>query len=403
MGTRVVLTAAVIAALTSTSVSAASGPDAGFGTEGKVVTPLPDQSSFVNALALQRDGKIVAAGLAWNEQTESSNLVVARYGADGVLDPGFGTGGIAMAAGGLPWSVALQANGRILVGGAGISRYLADGRPDRTFGLDGHVATGFEVMRVLPGHTWITVVGTKWRGADATLVLARYRLNGTRNSSFGKSGFVRLSGFSATAAAPSPGGKIVVSDPRFAVDCSQGCVDPPIDIRLLRFLPDGKLDRSFGGDGIVVWRARPHSGGFRSLAVQPDGKILVGGYGGGFHLVRFRADGSLDRSFGQGGVVVEFLGAGIRALAVDPVQRTIVAVGSSNDVADFVVARFCGRGCGPYPAGHLDPAFGVVVTDFGARDTPWTSAIQPDGAIVVAGETGRSLLTDVDFALARYR
>jgi uncharacterized delta-60 repeat protein len=288
------------------------------------------------------------------------------------------------------------------VGGAGLSRFLANGRADSTFGVDGHVATGFEVRRVLPGRTSITAVGTKRRGTDTTLILARYRLNGTRDPSFGARGFVRRPGFSATAAAPAPGGKIVVSDPLFAVDCSQGCVDPPVNIRLLRFLPDGRLDRTFGGDGIVVWRARPHSGGFRSLAVQPDGKILVGGYGGGFHLVRFRTDGSLDTTFGQEGVAVEPIGAGIRALAVDP-SGNVVAVGSSTYLEDFVVARFCGRPCGSYAAGHLDPAFGVVVTDFGARDTPWTNAIQPDGAIVVAGETGRSLLTDVDFALARYR
>jgi uncharacterized delta-60 repeat protein len=396
------MTAAVIAALTATSVSAASGPDPGFGTDGKVVTPFPGQSSFVNALALQRDGKIVAAGLAWNAQTESSNLVVARYGADGKLDAGFGTNGITSAAGDRPSSIALQGNGRILVGGYGLTRYLPDGRPDTTFGRNGLVATRFVVSRVLARRDGITAVGTRGGGPNGTLVLARYRMDGTLDRSFGTRGVVTKARFRAAAAAPTSGGKIVVSSPRSLVDCEQGCVDPPAEIRLARFLPSGRLDPAFGGDGIVAWRALPHSGGFQSLAVQPDGKILVGGYGGGFHLVRFRADGSLDTSFGQGGVVAEFLGAGIRALAVDR-GGNIVAAGSSTYLEDFVVARFCGRPCGPYGAGHLDPAFGVVQTDFGARENPWAVATQPDGAIVVAGETGRSLLNDVDFALARYR
>jgi uncharacterized delta-60 repeat protein len=399
---RLALTAAVSAALMTTSVAAASGPDPGFGTDGKVVTTFPDRSSSIAALALQRDGKILASGLAWNAETEVSSLVVARYGADGKLDVGFGTNGVTAASGNWPSSIAVQGDGRILVGGSGLTRYLANGRPDATFGRDGHVATRFVVARVLAGRKWITAVGTRGGGPNSTLYLARYRLDGTLDRGFGTRGLVTRARFWTAAAAPTSGGKIVVSSTRLLIDCEQGCVDPPVEIRLARFLPTGRLDRTFGGDGIVAWRALPRSGGFRSLAVQPDGKILVGGYGGGFHLVRFRADGSLDTSFGQEGVVVEAIGAGIRALAVDPAGN-IVAAGSSSDLEDFVVARFCGRPCGPYAAGHLDPAFGAVVTDFGARENPWAVAVQPDGAILAAGETGRSLLTDVDFALARYR
>jgi len=399
---RVVLTVALIAAFASTSVSAASGPDAGFGTEGKVVTTFPDRSSSVFALALQPDGKILAAGMAWNRQTEASGGVLVRYDAGGKLDPGFGASGIATGAGDWPRSVAVQRNGRILVGSYGLTRYLPDGRPDATFGRDGHVTTRFVVARVLAGRKWITAVGTRGGGPNGTFFLARYRMDGTLDRSFGTRGLVTRARFPVAAAAPSSGGKIVVSSSRLLVDCDQGCVDPPVEIRLARFLPTGRLDRTFGGDGIVAWRALPHAGGFQSLAVQPDGKILVGGYGGGFHLVRFRADGSLDTSFGREGVAVESIGAGIRALAVDP-QGKIVAAGPSTYLEDFVVARFCGRPCSSDAAGHLDPAFGVVVTDFGARENPWAVAIQPDGAVLAAGETGRSLLTDVDFALARYR
>lgn len=398
------------------SVAAAGGaPDPTFGAEGKVTTTFADRSSSVWALALQRDGKIVAVGTAGSEDEEVGGLALARYHMDGSPDTSFGLDGKVLADAGAGQTVAVQADGKLVVGGDDrLVRFLPDGRLDRSFGTDGTVRTGFRMVRVVLARKGIVAVGIRASGLvqNGVLVLARYRPDGTLDPGFGTQGVIRRPGYRPVAAAPGPGGKIVVSSPRIVnPECgsADGCVDPDIDIRLLRYLPDGRLDRTFGNRGIVVRRARPHSTGLSALAVQPSGKILVGGHGHAddaccFMVVRFNADGSIDRGFGRAGtgVAVASVGFGIRALAADP-WGGIVAAGASMNLADFVVARFCTRGCGRFPAGELDSLFGSVTTDFGAYETPWAVAVQADGAVVAAGQTGRGLFVDTDFALVRYR
>jgi uncharacterized delta-60 repeat protein len=404
---KVVVAAAALALLLPTTAPAAS-LDPGFGAAGIVVTVfgVGDRSSNVNALAVQRDGKIVAAGMAWSVEEKLNGIALARYNADGSLDVDFGADGTVMTDAGDAQSVALQADGKLLLGGDVLARYQANGRPDPTFGIGGTVATDLGIVRVIATRKGIFAVGRKVVGKKDVLVLVRYRFDGTLDRRFGKRGIVTRVGYGPLAAAPAPGGKIVVLSPRVLnPDCGSppGCVNPDIDIRLLRYLPDGRLDRSFGGDGIVVKRARSHSTGLRALAVQPDGKIIVGGHGhalsgnapSAFMLVRFREDGNLDRSFGDSGVAIGEVGFGIRALAVDRTGR-IIAAGASENLQDFVVARFT-------PRGQLDAGFGAVTTDFGAYETPWAVAVQPDGAVVAAGQTGTGLLKETNFAVARYR
>jgi uncharacterized delta-60 repeat protein len=115
----------------------------------------------------------------------------------------------------------------------------------------------------------------------------------------------------------------------------------------------------------------------------------------GFALVRLRRDGSLDRTFGNGGIAVSNVGFGVHALALDRRGR-IVTVGRTTSLLDFVAARFL-------PDGRLDRSFATTVTDFGGTDTPFELALQPDGKIVAvgaAGTPGTSLVGDV--AVARY-
>lgn len=415
MRARTPAAAAIVATLlVSAPLAGAGEPDPGFGTDGKVVTSYAERSSSVWAVALQRDGKILAAGAAWSEDDEDvGGVALSRYNPDGSLDVGFGIGGTVTTDAGYAQAVAIQSDGKILVGGGGLARYTRDGALDTTFGAGGMVDTAFTVVRVIGTRRGILAVGTRGEGRKSTLVLARYRLDGRLDGRFGKRGVVTRAGYGPLAAAPAPGGKVVALSPRAVnPECASpsGCVNPDIDIRLLRFLPDGRLDRTFGGSGIVVRRARAHSTGLRALAVQPDGKVVVGGHGHaapevtqGFMLVRFREDGAIDRTFGDGtGVAVADVGFGTRALAVDP-RGDIVAAGASMNLQDFVVTRFCGRACGRWPAGALDETFGVVTTDFGAYETPWAVVVQSDGAVVAAGQTGTGLLVGTDFALARYR
>ena len=170
----------------------------------------------------------------------------------------------------------------------------------------------------------------------------------------------------------------------------------------------GSVDTSFGG-GVQTTPV-----GFEdyanAVAVQPDGKVVVAGSssnnaGTFVTLVRYGRDGGLDPSFGTGGKLVTPVGANndtALALAVQADGR-IVVVGSTAQAAtgqDFLVLRYLADGT-------LDPSFGAggkVITSFSNdADRALAVAIQPDGKIVVGGESQSGASTSgVDFALARY-
>jgi uncharacterized delta-60 repeat protein len=175
------------------------------------------------------------------------------------------------------------------------------------------------------------------------------------------------------------------------------------DFIIARYKEDGSLDQSFGLGGHVIMDL---GGGevARSLAIQPDGKILVGGYGGhrtqltdDLMVVRFDGEGHLDQSFGTDGVVLSDVGGNDigRSVAVQPDGKVLLAGFTEDGVtSDFVLARYL-------PGGSLDPGFaigGIVITDFGGWDEGRGLSLERDGRILVAGMTN----ANEDFALARY-
>ena len=161
----------------------------------------------------------------------------------------------------------------------------------------------------------------------------------------------------------------------------------------------GFLDPSFDGDGRVVRAA----GSGEAVAVQSDGKVVTAGAinapGGGFDFLvaRYNADGSLDISFGQGGIVRSDFGGTsdiARAVAIQADGRIVVA-GSAG--RDFALARYSVQG-------SPDPTFGdngLVTTAIGISDAVLDIAIQADGKIVAAGSSSAAP-GESTFALARY-
>lgn len=186
-------------------------------------------------------------------------------------------------------------------------------------------------------------------------------------------------------------GKIVVAGYTYG--------DGVADFALVRYMPDGNLDASFGTAGRVTTDMGSRNDVLRSLIIQPDGKIVAGGTGQtGFALVRYNYDGSLDASFGNNGKVISIIGnySSLYSIELQP-DGKIVAVGytSSNSFAnDLALARY-------NMDGSLDASFGasgIVITDFsGDNDVGQDIAIQTDGKIVVVGSFGGA-----DFALVRY-
>jgi uncharacterized delta-60 repeat protein len=361
-GVRGLLSGAVVALLLTAPVPASAAPgdlDPVFGTGGKVTTDFGGGFADAYAVARQRDGKIVAVG--HTTVAVGDDFALARYRPDGSLDTTFGVGGTVttdfFGVFDHANAVAIQRDGRIVAAGSAFSGSLP-GRDD--------------------------------------FALARYRTDGSLDPSFGVGGKVTtsISQFSrAWAVAVQRDGRILAAgfaSGRFA---------------LARYTRDGTLDPSFGTAGIVTTDVPGGDEEIFGLAVQREGRIVVAGFASGdFALARYRPDGTLDPSFGTGGIVTTDFGgfAYASAVALQPGGR-IVAVGRAVSTAipgddDFALARY-------RRDGTLDATFGTdgrVTTDFGGVDEAFAVGLQRNGRIVAAGTT-YSGSTNNDFALARYR
>ncbi|MFY0615440.1 MAG: hypothetical protein JXQ99_28180 [Hyphomicrobiaceae bacterium] len=309
-------------------------------------------------------------------------------------------------------SVAVQADGKILVAGASdgnfaLVRYNSDGSLDSSFDFDGvatidfggYADTGFGVTVQTDGK--ILVAGQGNGGASFDFALARYNADGTLDTSFDFDGVVTTdistnSVDVARSVAVQVDGKILVAG---------ASVGGGSQFALARYNADGSLDTSFDSDGIVTTGFGSSNDQGASVTVQDDGKMLVAGHstlgGGGFNfaLARYNADGSPDVSFDFDGAATTNIGASFdqgRSVTVQADGKILVAgiadTGGGN--FDFALARYNADG-------SLDPSFdtdGIVTTDIAVSsfDQGQSVALQADGKILVAGTSAG------DFALARY-
>jgi uncharacterized delta-60 repeat protein len=327
--------------------------DPSFGSGGIVVTPLSDALDMASDVLVQRDGRILVAGLSVGSHQD---IAVVRYRADGRLDRSFGTGGVVVTdvAGGADSAggVAVQRDGRIVVGGSvspsptggsaiGVARYLPDGRPDPSFGDGGLVVVGSGGPALggddvaVDGAGRIVVAGSSLDG----LLAARLLADGTPDPSFGGGDGLAPASFgrftSAGGLALGPDGTIVLA--------GQVIVDTrgPWRVGVARLLADGSLDPSFGTAGTVTTEVTGRDGA-NDVLVQPGGSVLaVGEAQGEVLLVRYTAAGGLDPAFGGGDGVAtagtpEGADAG-RGAALHPGHRVVVGGTFGGDVA---VARF---------------------------------------------------------------
>jgi len=386
--------------------------DPSFGSGGIVTTTLGSGSSQAEALAVQPDGKILAGGdtLVGSEE----EFALARYNADGTLDTSFGTGGKVTTAIGqsdLMFALLLQPDGKIVAAGGSydgsaydfaLVRYNPDGTLDTSFGGGGKVVTpiaasggGEAAAIVLQTDGKLVVGGSSHDSSD--FVIVRYNPDGTLDSGFGTGGIVMTLAGYVRALALQPDGKIVA-----AGGC---CVSTP-KVALARYNTDGSLDTSFGTGGIVT--TTPGASG-TGLVLQADGKLVVGGeIENTFGLLRFNTDGTPDTSFGAGGSVITPIGGTYRAAGQALVQQSdgdLVLAGYDRPVGapaqEFALARYNAYG-------SLDPGFGAsgtVSTPIGVNGSVGEAvALESKGTIVAAGftEAGANPATDVQFALARY-
>jgi uncharacterized delta-60 repeat protein len=135
------------------------------------------------------------------------------------------------------------------------------------------------------------------------------------------------------------------------------------EFALARYTPSGALDPTFGSSGIVI---TPQADVLNGLAIQADGKIIaVGGPDGGSPmasvLARYNQDGTLDATFGSGGIVSRSFGQGDTAVALQSDGKIVTtAVNNGN----FGVARYLAAGplIGSFTANSNAVASGSNVT-----------------------------------------
>ena len=310
------LACAVIAAGGVPALASGASPrpgdlDVTFSGDGKLTTDFGG-SDLASAVAVQVDGKLVVAG------TSDGNFALARYGVDGALDPSFsGDGLVTTDVGGTDdgQGVVIQTDGKLVVAGGSegnfaLARYTTGGGLDPSFSGDGVQTTDFGVEDratavALQADGRIVVGGMS--GDD--FALARYDAAGALDPSFSGDGqqTTDFGGFdSGHDVAIGADGKIVL----------MGTHAPgAADFAVARYTANGELDPTFNGIGRVTTDFGRSSSTYDSgegVAIQPDGRIVVMGYGaeftqfGGFYtrdlqLARYETNGALDRSFSDDG------------------------------------------------------------------------------------------------------
>jgi uncharacterized delta-60 repeat protein len=267
----------------------------------------------------------------------------------------------------------------------------APGDLDSTFNTTGVATTAVtanndeaHAVAIQPDGKIVTV----GRSVGATeFALVRYTSAGALDTTFGTGGIVRTAFAQASlnAVALQADGKIVVG----------GFTQSPQVFTVARYTAAGTLDGSFGSAGIVTTSAGGNSEVF-GLAIQPDGKIVAAGKGGGdFVVVRYNPGGSLDLSFNFTGVVTTSFGGDEGATAVKlQSDGKIVVVGAGTN---YGIARFT-------TSGVLDSTFGVggkVSTNVGNTDQARGVAVDTSGNILVAGFTV-PVKTDQDIFISRH-
>jgi uncharacterized delta-60 repeat protein len=406
---------ALMLCLTGISLTVSAAPsdlDPTFGIGGKVISN-PNGSGSIpgKGMALQSDGKIVLVG-GWDDSAPS--FVVARYNVDGSLDTTFNsTGWVSVSFGGslqIATSVAIQPDGKIVVAGfanvpnqdAAIARLNQNGSLDTTFDGDGKVTVNFvdfqgsypdyiHAVKIANDGKIVFAGGALGSGLSYKAIIGRLNPNGSLDTTFDFDGTIVGGGGTWKDLIIQSDGAIVLvggGSSQFSSGMGAGkynnlgvgvwgynrTVTPGCYIGLngIAEQPDGKLV-VVGSFGCKVIAIRLNTNGTEdntfnnitftpdgeafSVAIQPDGKIVANfGYSnqfsGGFSVIRYNTNGSLDLGFGTGGTVITSVGNpasldGGRKVLVQPDQKILVGGSARTEGYRFAMVRYLGGPSGP--------------------------------------------------------
>jgi uncharacterized delta-60 repeat protein len=415
--------------------------DPTFSGDGYLIDSLGLSSPTFEDVVVQPDGKVLGVG-----HTSPVNLprvpLVAQFNADGTLDTTFNSTGynqLYMGFGfGKFFAAALQGDKLIAVGEGSdgsvgeqtiLARFNADGTLDPTFDQDGLLFLNASpndehayAVAVRPDNKIVVAGSVQVQSGSSQYRALVLRLldNGGLDTSFGGTGKVEVDvgdgSFAAATAVLSPSvvdGKIVIAG--YSTTSTSGPNQSFVVARLTNF---GALDPTFDGDGIVKTTPAAGHHAAAAAALTLDGKIVLAGQStvndptgsprSATAVLRYNTDGSLDTTFGGTGYSITDLGTNGTTLTGMVVQSDgrIVAVGTAGVGQGqlSIVLRY-------NVDGTLDPTFGegaptlmpgVVVTDI-APNTPdqfLAVKLQTDGRIVAVGHT--PFVSPQKITVARY-
>jgi uncharacterized delta-60 repeat protein len=375
--------------------------------------------SVANSVAIRGDGTILVAGAS---SFNTYDFSLALFKPDGSLEPSFGQNGIVTTPIGNAYdginAVALDGVGRIVVAGASdssnqhywtLARYSASGILDNTFATNGIYKT-----TALPGDAMdlkvqddgkLLTCGWMTSGPGGVFGLLRLLPDGRPDSTFGMAGIVRLdlNGAWPQSLVLQPDGKILVSGFSWDTPPRRGAAS------LVRFQANGSIDSSFAMNGIITRDWSPDNDEGAVVLLQPDGKIILVGnardIGVNYIVVeRYLSNGQPDTSFGVGGQATN-------PATTDGWCHTAVLMPDGRIVVGG--ARRYGNGFfslmalyGYLPDGTPDTGFGthgVITTSIGNPSSEINElALQADGRLVAVGYAGDSLSSISQMAIARY-
>ena len=216
--------------------------------------------------------------------------------------------------------------------------------------------------------------------------IARYSINGVLDASFGTNGII-CSNFSNSTISNIV--SIAIQSDDYIVVGGHCGSYPDVSYGLARYTANGSLDASFGNNGKVVAHyllTNSKNSYIRNVSIQPDGKIVISGGCANksptnlLAIARYNTNGTLDSSFGTGGVMTDQTGYQCTYHVLKP-NGSIVLWGASTDSKLF----------GYTASGQVDTTFGSGTTGktlaFGTNDIPKTILCQSNGSIIAIAET----------------
>ncbi|HET9579460.1 MAG TPA: hypothetical protein VFP44_16635 [Usitatibacter sp.] len=391
--------------------------DTTFGSNGFAIAPAGASDEVIRSIGIQADGRIVAAGPA-----ASGGTRLMRFNANGTIDGTWATPSVAYTNGGN--DMVMQSDGRIAivvgvngggVGEVGVLRLNADGTVDTSFG-NGNCAFG-----PCPGVAHMSISDSV-TGYGLALQSGKYVVSGDTIDGAGRPG-VAIGRFTSTGASDTTfgaGGSSNVVRPTGSGDAGRGLALRPdgrivvaglangnfgdFDSLAVAFTANGQLDTTFNGTGFSRLDVGSMAGEWRSTALQPDGKIVAAGFTiaeshtaspgvrGGV-VGRFLANGTLDASFGTGGLTRFTWPANAVALQSD---GKVVVGGYSLTGSPAKPSMTFGRF---NPDGSVDSTFGsggtFAIAPATSDEEINSIALDASGRIVGAGFTTGGFLDSV--------